>query len=118
MKSQPAQVHYHPDGSINVRTERGNYSDTLANLRVDSRINVPALPKELTEQLYVVGVRHALIDGPDVVGGGPMPWDIGDALIAKIDELLSKKKVRDDAIAAANERKRLAEIERLKRTSS
>jgi hypothetical protein len=76
------QVHQHPDGTLRVSTQAGAYADSLENFASDYGAPFPALDAGLTERIYDRGVRHAVMNGHDVVGGGPMPWPEGDAIIA------------------------------------
>jgi hypothetical protein len=95
------QVHQHPDGTIHVRTEAGAYADSPGNFADDYGAPFPALDAGLTERIYDQGVRHAVINGHDVVGGGPMPWPEGDAIIASIGRLIAAQEVRLAGVAMA-----------------
>ncbi len=95
------QVHQHPDGTIHVRTQAGAYADSLENFAGDYGAPFPALDAGLTERIYDQGVRHAVINGHDVVGGGPMPWPEGDAIIASIGRLIAAQEVRLAGVAMA-----------------
>ena len=96
------EVHQHPDGLVFVRTPDVTYADTPANVVLDFGITLPALPAGVDDRIYAPGVRHALMNSDTgVVGGGPMPWDVGDALIANVVQAFAKQKVRIEAAAAS-----------------
>ncbi len=95
------QVHQHPDGTIHVRTQAGAYADSLENFASDYGGPFPALDAGLTERIYDQGVRHAVMNGHDVVGGGPMPWPEGDAIIASIGRLIAAQEARFAGVAIA-----------------
>jgi hypothetical protein len=95
------QVHQHPDGTIHVRTEAGAYADSPGNFADDYGAPFPALDAGLTERIYDQGVRHAVMNGHDVVGGGPMPWQEGDAIIASIGRLIAAQEARFAGVAVA-----------------
>jgi hypothetical protein len=95
------QVHHHPDGTLHIRTQAGAYADSLENFADDYGAPFPALDAGLTERIYDQGVRHAVINGHDVVGGGPMPWPEGDAIIASIGRLIAAQEVRLAGVAMA-----------------
>jgi hypothetical protein len=88
------QVHQHPNGTIRVRTQAGAYADSRENFAGDYGAPFPALDAGLTERIYDQGVRHAVMNGHDVVGGGPMPWPEGDAIIASIGRLIAAQEAR------------------------
>jgi hypothetical protein len=95
------QIHQHPDGTLHVRTQAGAYVDSLANFAGDYGAPFPALDAGLTERIYDQGVRHAVMNGHDVVGGGPMPWPEGDIIIASIDRLIAAQEARFASVATA-----------------
>jgi hypothetical protein len=95
------QVHQHPDGTLHVRTQAGAYADSLENFAGDYGAPFPALDAGLTERIYDQGVRHAVMNGHDVVGGGPMPWPEGDAIIASIGRLIAAQEARFAGVAIA-----------------
>ena len=96
-----SQVHQHPDGTIRVRTQAGAYADSLENFAGDYGAPFPALDAGLTERIYDQGVRHAVLNGHDVVGGGPMPWPEGDAIIASVGRLIAAQEARFAGVAMA-----------------
>jgi hypothetical protein len=55
----------------------------------------------LSERIYDQGVRHAVMNGHDVVGGGPMPWPEGDTIIASIGRLIAAQEARFAVVAVA-----------------
>jgi hypothetical protein len=93
------EYHHHPDGTIYVRTAAGSYRDTPENLALDFGVAPSPLPPGITERIYNQGARHALMNGHDVVDGGPMPWPEGDAVIAAFPQIAPKSKARADALA-------------------
>src|SRR3954470_4365568 len=95
------QVHQHPDGTIHVRTQAGAYADSLENFARDYGVPFPALDAGLSERIYDHGVRHAVMNGHDVVGGGPMPWPEGDAMIASIGRLIAAQEARLTGVTMA-----------------
>jgi hypothetical protein len=95
------QVHQHPNGTIRVRTQAGAYADSRENFAGDYGAPFPALDAGLTERIYDQGVRHAVMNGHDVVGGGPMPWPEGDAIIASIGRLIAAQEARLAGVAMA-----------------
>jgi hypothetical protein len=95
------QVHQHPDGTIHVRTQAGAYADSLENFAGDYGAPFPVLDAGLSERIYDQGVRHAVMNGHDVVGGGPMPWPEGDAIIASIGRLIAAQEARLAGVAMA-----------------
>ena len=95
------QVHHHPDGTLHIRTQAGAYADSLENFAGDYGAPFPALDAGLTERIYDQGVRHAVMNGHDVVGGGPMPWPEGDTIIASIGRLIAAQEARFAGVATA-----------------
>jgi hypothetical protein len=95
------QVHQHPDGTLHIRTQAGAYADSFENFADDYGAPFPALDAGLTERIYDRGVRHAVMNGHDVVGGGPMPWPEGDAILASIGRLIAAQEARFAAVAVA-----------------
>ena len=93
------QVHQHPDGTLYVRTHAGAYADSLENFAGDYGAPFPVLDAGLSERIYDQGVRHAVINGHDVVGGGPMPWPEGDTIIANIGRLIAAQEARFAGVA-------------------
>jgi hypothetical protein len=79
------EIHQHPDGLVFVRVQEVTYVDTPENLALDFGEALPPLPEGADDRIYAPGVRHALMHSErGFVGGGPMPWDVGDRLIAKV----------------------------------
>jgi hypothetical protein len=98
-----AEVHHHPDGWIYVRTPAGTYRDTAANFALDWKGEAfPHLPSHATERVYRQGVVHTIKDDVSVLDGGPVPWPLGDKIIAAFDKLIAAQKARQDAEAKAN----------------
>jgi hypothetical protein len=95
------QVHQHPNGTVHVRTQAGAYADSLENFARDYGVPFPALDAGLSERIYDHGVRHAVMNGHDVVGGGPMPWPEGDAMIASIGRLIAAQEARLTGVTMA-----------------
>lgn len=94
------EVHYNPDGSFCVFGDAGAYRDTIENACLDFGQDIPAMPEGCTEQIYTAGIRHALMVGGDVVGGGDVPWALGDALIASLAQALSAQVARQASAAS------------------
>lgn len=84
-----------------VRTGDGTYVDTQANFETDLGRRLPPLPAGAIERIYTPGVRHVMQSKTDVIEGGPMPWDLGDAAIAAIGDLLAKQTSRTSAAQKA-----------------
>jgi hypothetical protein len=97
------EVHQHPNGLIYIRTDQGIYGDTLKNYLADGGTSLPALPEGATERVYTQGKRHAIMGGGDIIEGGPLPWPLGDQLIADVASLLAAKSTRDEAARQAFE---------------
>jgi hypothetical protein len=89
------EVHQHPDGMVYVRTDNGTYCDTPANLAIDFGEVLSALPEWANDRIYAPGVRHAIMGPNGRLDGGPMPWDLGDRLIAAVARLISAKASRE-----------------------
>jgi len=90
------EVHQHPDGLFFIRTSVGTYADTVANAQLDFGETIPALPQGADDRIYRKGVRHAIMSTQEgLIGGGPMPWDIGERMIANIQRGLDAKNLRE-----------------------
>jgi hypothetical protein len=89
-----AQVHQHPDGAVYVRVDSEVYVDTPANFATDFGEALPDLPPGAVERIYDQGVRHPILDGVNIIDGGPMPWPLGDQIIAAIHSLLAAQQAR------------------------
>ena len=89
------EVHQHPDGFLYVRTPTVTYGDTIENFEKDFGIKVPSLPEGVDDRVYAPGVRHALMSTEiGLVAGGPMPWELGDEIIATLERGLAAQSVR------------------------
>ena len=100
-----SEVHYHPEGKIFVRTPHGTYGDTAANFANDwDGEPFPFLPKGATERIYRHGVFHCIKDDENVLEGGPMPWPLGDRIIAGYDKIVERQRAREEAEAKAKEK--------------
>jgi hypothetical protein len=88
------EFHQHPDDLVYIRTDAGIYADTTENFLRDFGRPLPELPPTAIERIYVQGVRHAISDGANIIEGGPMPWPLGDEIIALVDRLISKQTTR------------------------
>lgn len=95
------EVHRHPDGLVYVRTIGATYCDTPDNFVSDFGEELPALPQGADEHIYTQHRRHCFMGSGDIIEGGPVPWDQGDVIIAKISPALAAKAQRDEAILAA-----------------
>jgi len=83
-----------PDGIIFVRNAGAIYADTQANFEADFGKSLAALPDGALQQLYEPGKRHFFADAEGVIGGGDMPWTLGDEIVAATDALLAAKAAR------------------------
>jgi hypothetical protein len=79
---------------VYVRTSHGTYADTTANFSADSGKTLPDLPAGANERLYVQGRKHPLMGDGNVVDGGPLPWALGDQIIASVDALIAAQATR------------------------
>lgn len=102
-----AEFHRNPDGLVIVRTAAAIYIDTVDNFAADFGVELPALPAGVDDHVYTQGRRHAFMGAGDVVDGGPMPWLLGDTIIAAVGDGLAAQAARrnppatlDQAIAA------------------
>ena len=89
------EFHQHPDGYVFVRTDTGNYADSADNFMIDSGIALPVLPPGADERIYSQDKRHAFMGGGNIIDGGPMPWPLGDQIIASVSALLAAKAARE-----------------------
>ena len=93
-----AEVHHTPDRYVVVQTDNGLYFDTDANFALDWRGEAfPHMPKGARERIYRQGVVHAIQSAETVLEGGPMPWPLGDRIIADLDNLVARQKKRKEA---------------------
>jgi|SRR5215469_4102263 len=105
------QVHQVTD-MIWVRTPDGrHYGETPENFERDYGEPMPMMPYGITSIEYEPGIRHTFKKGNDVVGGGPMPWLLGDEILQSADRLHANKEARDLAAKEALEAKLKAETE-------
>jgi hypothetical protein len=93
------EIHQHPDGGVYVRTAAGTYFDTRENLMRDFGLQnlgiaLPQIAAPADEHIYTQGKRHAFMGRGDVIGGGPLPWPEGDAIIGGIADGLAKQAAR------------------------
>jgi len=91
---------HHPDGLIYVRVDTKTYCDTIANFETDFGQSIPPMPDGATGCIYEPGVRYAISDGHNVIGGG-MPkvwWMFGEDAINSIDSLLAAQNKRKEGI--------------------
>lgn len=94
------EFHQHPDGFIYVRAEDGAlYADTKENFVSDAGLTLPALPDGADDHIYTQDRRHAFMGNGNVIEGGPVPWDWGDAVIARVPQLLAAQDARKPAPA-------------------
>jgi hypothetical protein len=113
----PTRVHQLSDGSIIVETDAGGYRVDPATFKREYGEEFPPLPEGVTERFYQPGVVHALKRGTDVVGGGPLRWPEGDAILAQVGKLLSRQGAREhyEEVRAKLEREREYAHEEAKR---
>ena len=71
------------------------YIDTAANFVRDGGPQPEVLPFESDERIYTQGQRHALMKKNNVIGGGPLPWPDGDAIIANAPSYIAAKNKRE-----------------------
>jgi hypothetical protein len=89
-----AEFHQHPDGFVYVRTDAATYADTLENFEGDFGVTIPALPEGAEERVYTQDKRHAVMGDGNIIEGGPMPWDLGDQIIASVQSGLAAQVTR------------------------
>jgi hypothetical protein len=79
-----------PEGNVVIRSTAGVYFDTQANFELDYGAELEPLPAGADQMIYRQGVSHAYIDGADgnLIAGGPVPWALGDDIIASVPRLL------------------------------
>lgn len=87
----------HSDGRVYVRSGEQVYIDSWENFETDSGIIMDELPEGVRERIYVPGKRHALNGEEGTIGGGDLPYQIGDEAIASIDQLLAAQTERNAA---------------------
>jgi len=92
-----AEVHQHPDGFVCVRTPLGTYIDTPENFVADFGATLPAMPQGADDHIYTQGKRHAFMGDGNIIAGGPMPWDVGDTIIANVTAGLANQAARRQA---------------------
>jgi hypothetical protein len=83
-----------PDNLVIVRVPPKVYIDTTAHFNVDFGETAPVIPMGSNDRVYEPGKRHALMLDGNVMGGGPLPWDVGDRWITKIDAGLAAQAAR------------------------
>ena len=102
------EVHHHTEGDVSkifVRTRRGTYVDTTANFADDwGGEAFPHLPERATDRVYRQGVVHCVQSADNVIEGGPMPWPLGDRIIAAFDQLAKRQTSRQEAEAQAKQK--------------
>jgi hypothetical protein len=89
------ELHQHPDGNVFVRTDAGNYADSAGNFATDAGVTLPVLPLGADERIYSQDKRHAFMGGGNIIDGGPMPWPLGDQIIANVAAALAAKSARE-----------------------
>ena len=82
-----------PD-AISVVTEAATYTDSIENFVLDFGEDIEPVPQGETRQ-YRQGEAHCFTDGRNIVAGGPVPWDYGDAVIADIDRIIGAQAIRN-----------------------
>jgi hypothetical protein len=105
-------VHQHPDGMVFVRVDGEVYADTKENFERDFSVTFPPLPEGAIERIYDQGRRHAIQAEGDVIGGGEMPWKLGDQVINGLGTALKNKKQRDDALEQLRREEQRVAVER------
>jgi hypothetical protein len=97
------ELHQHPTDDIFVRSDSGIYKDTPEDFTADCLTvgiteSLPTLPEGAIERIYVQGVRHAVMSSETIIEGGPMPWPLGDTIIAALPELLAAQADRQPPV--------------------
>jgi hypothetical protein len=87
-----------PDDLVYVRVPPKVYGDTTAHFNADFGETAPVIPMGANDRVYEPGIRHALMLNGQVMGGGPMPWDVGDRWITKIDAGLAAQAARQPVL--------------------
>jgi len=93
-------INQSPDGTVSVASGQKRYIDTLANFQADFAVTLPAIPSGGNNRIYEKDVRHPIIYRGNVVDGGPVPWSMGDTIIANIDAGLAAQAARQPANVA------------------
>src|SRR5215204_1459087 len=95
------EFHQHPDGNIFVRGDAGiYYTDTPENFTADFGVEPPVLPDGADDHVYTQGRRHAFMGGGNIIAGGPVPWPVGDQVIAALPAGLAAQAARKAEQAA------------------
>ena len=91
-----SQVEHNGDGMVFVRDAATGktYVDTVANFNADFGVTMLTLPAGADHRIYAPGVRHVVASPVTVLGGGPLPWTLGDTVIANINTGLTNQKNR------------------------
>jgi hypothetical protein len=98
-------------GMIWVRGDVGHYGETPEMFHRDFGRRMPTLPEGIDQRIYEPGVRHTFQRGTDVMPDveAALSWGEGDEILAKLDDLLAKKAMREkdnqEAVLAEARRK-------------
>jgi hypothetical protein len=90
-----ANLHYHPDNLIYIRTNDGTYIDTPENFMLDYGSPYPALPEGFNEEFYEPNVKRYIVNhktGEYKPRG--MPFAFGDDVISKFPIIVNNKASR------------------------
>lgn len=94
-------LYQHPDGLITVHLDEQRSIALPADIfRQHYGKAAPTLPAGITAREYEPGKHHSLKNGSDIVGGGPVPWPEGDAIIARAPALIAAEKTRAEKALA------------------
>jgi hypothetical protein len=81
-----------------ITSDENGYNDTWANFAIDFGQPLPALPANVSQRIYIPGVRHDLMSvddpGGTVVATEPMPWPLGDEIFDNLQTIIANQMAR------------------------
>lgn len=83
------------DGTIRIMTSQATYDMSKADFEKAFDMAAPQLPQGINQRIYQPGVRHPLNKDDNTMDGGPMPWPLGDAIIARADQVMADIKAKE-----------------------
>jgi hypothetical protein len=89
--------------AVSVITDALTYTDTYENFALDYGEPLSRTVYNSTRQ-YEQGVRHCFTDGKNIIGGGDLPWEEGDAIIADVERIVQAQRTRLEAVQAEQQR--------------
>jgi hypothetical protein len=89
--------------TISIFVDKLTYVDTMENFALDSGYVMEKTVQDSTRQ-YEQDVRHCFTDGKNIIQGGPVPWEDGDAILADIERLLLAQHDRLEVLKAEQKR--------------